>query len=330
MKHKTFVVMMMAAVMLLFGKDGAWAKQSFHQPFRLEPGRVVVDQAGRRVKVERPFKRIISLYGAHTENLYAMGAGDQLVGVSTHDTYPEEVQEKKRFSFHDGPERFLAARPDLILIRPMLDRGYGDLFKLLESNGVRVISVQPKTIGEMFTYWKILGLVSGHQGQAEAMIGRFRQAVAECRAAVSRIPPERRKRVYFESIHGKMKTFSPQSMAIFVLTTAGGINVAADAITVRQSNIAEYGKERILAHGDQIDVYLAQVGPMNRVSIDQIVSEPGFRVISAVSRGQVHLINEKIVSRPTMRLLHGIYTIGHWLYPDVFGQRLKVLLMAPQ
>jgi len=115
-----------------------------------------------------------------------------------------------------------------------------------------------------------------------------------------------------------MKTFAPTAMAIMSLTIAGGINVAADADSVRGTNIAYFGKERILARGHRIDIYLAQQGPMNQTSIEQIRSEPGFSAIKAVREGQIHLIDEAIVSRPTLRLITGICRIGAILDPDIF------------
>jgi iron complex transport system substrate-binding protein len=79
---------------------------------------------------------------------------------------------------------------------------------------------------------------------------------------------DNRKRVYFEAIHSKMKTFTPQAMAIFALETAGGINVAADAPVRENNNIAVYGKERLLAHAAGIDVFLSQQGAMNQISVE--------------------------------------------------------------
>jgi iron complex transport system substrate-binding protein len=110
-------------------------------------------------------------------------------------------------------------------------------------------------------------------------------------------------------------------MAIFALETAGGMNVAQDARPVRKTNIAFYGKERILSHAGEIDVYLAQYGAMNTPSIAIIKNEPGFQAIKAVKNNEIYILDEKVVSRPTMRLLIGIFEIGKILYPEVFGQK---------
>ena len=285
---------------------------------------VVNDQAGRRIVVNKPFSRIISLYGAHTENLFALGLDRAVIGVSKNESYPPKALAKPVFSYHDDPEKFLAAQPDLVLIRPMIDRGYPKLVTRLEKSNIRVVSLQPGTIREMFNYWETLGTLTGRNSKAREMVKRFKTAVAAFQRLGESTPI--RKRVYFEAIHNKMKTFTPQSMAIFALETAGGINVAADALQVRKTNIAFYGKERILSKAGQIDVYLAQKGAMNQPSVSLIENESGFNVIRAVKDRQVFIIDEMIISRPTMRLLQGIFKIGTKLYPDVFTEQAQSIL----
>lgn len=293
--------------------------------FRIESDTTIIDQAGRRLTIKKPFERIISLYGAHTENLLRLGLLEKIIGVSKYETYPPEALKKPVFSYHDDPEKFLAARPDLVIIRPMIDRGYPQFVSMLEKNGIIIVSLQPGTVDDMYTYWSILGILSGTRHHAEAMILRFNAAVAEFKALTVGQPSK--KRVYFEAIHSKMKTFAPQSMAVFALETAGGINIAHDAEPVRNTNIAYYGKERILSHGQEIDIYLAQSGTMNRPTSALITGEPGFKIIKAVANDQIYIIDEQIVSRPTFRLLNGIYEIGRILYPDIYGANADMILM---
>ena len=276
----------------------------------------LVDDAGRRIVVTQPFRRIVSLYGAHTENLFAIGAQGQLIGVSPNESFPPEARTKAVFSYHDDLEKFLAARPDLVLIRPMIDRGFAPLVRRLEAAGIAVVSLQPATVTQMYAYWRSLGLLTGRSQAAEAMVAGFQAGVTRIGRRTAAIPEKRR--VYFEAIHDRMRTFSPGSMPIFALETAGGVNVASDATSRRGTNIADYGKERILAHGEAIDVYLAQSGPMNRPTRETIQNEPGFGLIRAVRENRIHFIDEQLVSRPTPRLLAGICGIGRMLYPEVF------------
>jgi len=224
---------------------------------------MVIDNRGRQIEVKAPFKRIISLYGAHTENLFSLGLEDEIIGVSVNDKFPAQVRDKMKFSFHDDPEKFIANRPDLVLIRPMIDNGYPQFVQQLERYGITVVSLQPSTIPQMYAYWLTLGQLSGKQDQARKMVAGFQEKTAHILTLTQGIPDK--KKVYFQAIHTRMKTFTPGSMPIFVLETAGGINVADDAKASRNSNIAIYGKEQILARASEIDVFLAQRGIMNQV-----------------------------------------------------------------
>ncbi len=295
---------------------------------------VIVDADGRKVTVSPPYKRIISLYGAHTENLFSLGLNREILGVSRHEAFPPAATRKPVFSYHEDAEKFIAARPDLILVRPMITRGYPALIRKLRAAGITVVSLQPTTVKAMLAYWKTLGVLTGRQKAAARMVARFRAGVAKIKKRVADIPPGKRKRVYFEAIHSRMKTFAPNAIAMFALKTAGGINVAADARAAHGTNIAAYGKERILSHAAEIDVFLAQRGAMNRVTKRKILEEGGFGAIKAVREGQVYIIDEKIVSRPTLRLLLGIHEIGRFLYPEIFndvtGLREKKTLTRAQ
>lgn len=300
---KPVLVLLVTALLLRGG-------QGMAHPFLIE------DDKGREIHVEQPFHRIISLYGAHTENLFHLGLGPEIIGVSVNDRFPPQVADKPRFSFHDDAEKFIAARPDLVLIRPMIDNGYPALVRQLERHGITVVSLQPADAAAMFEYWRTLGRLTGRLDIAEQMVADFQRKVQKIR---SHLPLEQdRKTVYFEAIHSRMKTFTPGAMAIYALESAGGINAAADARASRNTNIANFGKEKILARAHDIDVFLAQKGPMNPVTMDEILNEPGFHVIKAIQTHQVFLIDEKMVSRPVPRLLEGIMTIGKLLYPDIF------------
>ncbi|MBA3008651.1 MAG: ABC transporter substrate-binding protein [Proteobacteria bacterium] len=278
----------------------------------------IIDSHGRQIDISTPFKRIISLYGAHTENLFSLGLEENIIGVTVNETYPDQAQEKMKFSYHDDPEKFIGAMPDLVLIRPMIDNGYPKFVQQLEKYKIVVVSLQPATVPEMYAYWLTLGRLTGKQDQAQKMVLDFQQKVAHLQALAQKIP--QKKKVYFQAIHSRMKTFTPGSMPIFALETAGGINVAADAIASRNTNIAIYGKEQILAKAWEIDVFLAQKGIMNPIQEEQILNEPGFHIIKAIKNKQVFLIDENIVSRPVPRLYLGMVTIGTLLYPDIFSQ----------
>ena len=265
---------------------------------------------GKPIPKDATFTRIVSLYSAHTENIEALGAGDRLVAVSKSDK--ESLLPK--LSAKDGVERFLALSPDLVLVRPMLARGNARLMAALSRMGIAVISLQPQTVDEMLAYWKTLGRLTETDAAAERLVEGFTSEVDRIRKITADIRPK--TRVFFEARHEKLRTISPGSMPAFVLEVAGGINVATDAIPSRGTNIARYGKERLLGKASEIELYLAQQGRMNRVSREIIEDEPGFSLIPAVREGNIHFVAEHRVSRPTPELLSGIRDVITILYPD--------------
>ena len=266
----------------------------------------ITDSSGQKVLVGQPFSRIISLYSAHSENLAALGAGEMLVGIGGEDDFPPEIKDKPRFSYREDAEKFLAAAPDLVLVRPMIERSYPDLLNKLRQAGITVVSLQPNTVAEIFDYWRTLALIVGRPEAAEAMIAGFTDRVERVRREVEKIPEERRPKVYFEAIHVKMKTFAKDSIAIYALEQAGGKNIADDATQVRETNIAEFGKERLLQRGEEVEIFLAQKGRMNPISESDIENEPGFGAIRAVREKRIVLVPEPLIARPTPRLAEGI------------------------
>ncbi len=287
----------------------------FIQPVNAEQPSILIDNSGREIPVDIPFTRIISLYSAHTENLCRLGSEKQIIGISQSDDYPLSILDRRRFSYREDPEKFIAARPDLILVRPMIERSYPQFIKKLEQAGITVFSLQPGSVEELFDYWRTLGILTGKTNQADEMIEGFQAGLKKVRDRLAEVPPESRPKVYFESIHRKMKTFSQTGIAMYVLEQAGGINIATDARQVRKTNIAAYSKERILQHAPEIDIYLAQRGRMNPISIENILAEPGFNAIKAVKESQVFLVEESLVSRPTYRILEGIEQLNALFFP---------------
>jgi len=262
----------------------------------------------------RPYVRVVSLYAAHAENLAFMGASQVLAGISE----PMEGVNAPKVTARDGAEAIAALKPDLVLARPMLRIAEPGLLEQLERLGVKVVCLQPGSPEELVPYWLELGRLTGRENEAKDMAARFQTELAGLDAKISAIPTDSRKRVFFDAIHRQMKTVSPDSMAAFALKHAGAVNLAADAQPVSGTNIAFFGLEKVVALGDRLDVYIAQHGPMNRASIEDIRSTPGLSSLKAVREGKVFLVDEALTSRPTPRLLDGMREIASILYPNLF------------
>lgn len=254
--------------------------------------------------------RIISLYAAHTEVLLRLGAKENLIGVSAQESYDGPETEGWRpavFSIRDDVEKFLAAKPDLILVRPMHLAAGSRLIESLKSSGVKVHAEQVIKAGDLYKYWRNLGALVGRQAEAEKMIVDFDREISLYYEAASLRPEEARPGVFLEAIHGPVKTFTPDSLPVWLVELAGGRNVASDAKPHAQGLfVADYGPERLLSKADEINILISQEGQMNNVSLNQVKKRDIYKPIKAIKEGRVYKISEDILCRPTPSLLKGL------------------------
>lgn len=277
-----------------------------------EPG--LVDSTGRPLK-PGPYKRIISLYGAHTENLFYLGLDGEIIGVSPEDDYPPQVSGKPVFSSRDDAEKFLAAGPDLVLVRPFHLAAYSRLVSTLEKFGVTVAAFQVNTIDELPNYWRALGALTGRQAEAERMIADFDRRLVELTGRWDGV--DHRPLVFMESVTKGTKTYTKDSLPIWVLTQAGGHNAAPEATSSSSPIVGEFGLERLLALQNEIEIYLIVNGAMNQTKPQDLANRPILRDLAATRRGRVYQVDESLVARPTPRLLDGVLAIEAILFPDL-------------
>ena len=275
------------------------------------------DDDGRRVALDAPCKKIISLYSAHTENLFTLGAGDSLIGVSDTSIYPPETQKIHVYDYEDDPETIIAADPDLVLIRPFITRKVPGFVKAIEAAGIPVVSLYPEKFDQFDAYINKLALLTGTEKTAEKQLALFHKNIDAITQLTGKAT--KKQKIFFESTEVNLRTITDDSMAANAINFAGGINIAAGAKPVEEgSSIASFGEERLLSLADQIDVYVSQRGAMNAGgNLHSILIRPGFDTIKAVKDGRVYVINEKIISSPTFRFYKGVRELARYLYPDV-------------
>lgn len=275
-----------------------------------------VDDDGREIRLDAPCSRIISLYSAHTENLYEIGAGDRLIGVYTGSIYPPEAALLPSFDYKGDPEQIIAAQPDLLLIRPFIRRTVPDYIAQIESAGIPVVSLFPDSYDRFSDYIQKLAALTGAEETAQRRLADFYAAIDAVAAATAQTADK--KRVFMEATENELRTVTPDSMPGRAIALAGGINLAADAPPVeRGSSFAAFGIERVLENADRIDVYIAQHGPMNTGgSRDAIAARPGFETIKAVRENRVYFIPDKFINSPTFRFQKGVAELARCLYPE--------------
>ncbi|MDR2445214.1 MAG: ABC transporter substrate-binding protein [Spirochaetaceae bacterium] len=276
----------------------------------------ITDDEGNSISFDQPFARIISLYSAHTENLFALGAGEKLIGGHSTCDYPEAAKALPVFEYTGDPEYVIAASPDLVLIRPFIRRHNPTYIDALEKAGIPVVSLYPETFDDFDGYIRQLALLAGVDG--EAGLDHFHSELQNIREAAASI--KNKRRVFFETTERETRTASRKSLPALAIEISGGINIAEDAIPVNPlSSIASYGTERLLSRAEDIDAYIVQMGAMNPTkSLYTLRKRAGFSAITAIHEGNVLFIDEKIISSPVFRYLQGVKTIAHFLYPDEF------------
>jgi iron complex transport system substrate-binding protein len=250
--------------------------------------------------------KVISLYAAHTENLLRLGARDNLVGISAQETYegPETLNWKKPlvFAAKDDVEKYLAVKPDLVLIRPQHLNSAPQLWAALERNGVKIWAKQTLSASELFAYWRELGELVGRKNEAEKMVADFQAVISPY---INR-SKARRPGVFLEAIHKELKTFTPDSIPMWLLELAGGRNVAT-AVEVGQGRIVvDFGPEKLLAVAKEVEIYISQEGPMNRVDLETVKKRDVLRELTAFKTGRVYKVPEALISRPTPEILAGL------------------------
>jgi iron complex transport system substrate-binding protein len=278
----------------------------------------VTDDEGNTVSFDKPFARIISLYSAHTENLFALGAGASLIGGHSTCDYPPAAKALPVFEYTGDPEYVIAAGPDLVLIRPFIRRHNPAYTGALEKAGIPVISLYPETFTDFDEYIRRLALLSGTD--AEQKLNEFHSGLQSIKDTASSI--RNRLTVFFETTERETRTTSPGSLPALAIEISGGVNIALDAKPVNPlSSIAPYGAEKLLSQAGNIDAYIIQTGAMNPAnSLEALRGRAGFSAIKAIRTGKVLFIDEKTVSSPVFRYLQGVKTIAHFLYPDEFDK----------
>lgn len=283
-----------------------------------EKGITFTDDLGTNITLKSPAKRIISLYSAHTENLFSLGLNEEIIGVGTSDTYPEEATKKKVFDYKGDAEAIIKENPDVVLMRTSVSKAYPDFIKTLQNSGIQVVSMYVDNFNDFDKYINKLALMTGKEKEAEAKLSMFHIQLDEVKAKADKIT--NKKKVFLETMAKNYKTCGKNSFAWNSIEIAGGENVAKDAEGEGGSpSIASFGEEKLLSKAKGIDVYIAQKGTMNaNVSEDIIKKRPGFNTIKAIKDNKIVIMDEKLVSAATFRFAEGVTQLQKTMYPELY------------
>lgn len=266
----------------------------------------ITDDASRSVTVAAEPMRIVSLAPANTEILFAIGAGDRVVGVTTYDDYPAQVADIDKMGDFAGPnvEAIAAADPDIVFVTTGVQ---GDMITKLEELGATVIAIDPLTLEGVYEDITEVALAVNRVEEGEKVIADMKADVEEVRARIGDTEPVT---AFVEIAQNPLFTAGKGTLLDELITLAGGTNVVTEAGWV------PYSSEQVIKADPQ--VYMATLGSMSDPA--ELEKRAGFKGLSAVKEGRVVILDDNLVSRPGPRIVEGLKLIATGLHPDVFTQ----------
>lgn len=259
--------------------------------------------------------RIVSLVPALTEMLFAIGAGPQVVAVSSYDDFPPEARRLPRVGALLDPdvERILALRPDLVLTYGSQDA----LEAQLASAGIRTFSYRHGGLEAIFRTMADLGVATGRTAEAGRRASEIRRQLETVRARVrGRVRP--RVLLVFGREPQTLKQLFASGGAGFLhemLEIAGGTNVFADV--PRES--VQPSHETLLTRAPDVILEVRATRPVAPADEGRERAAWGtLPSIPAVRNGRIHFLNGDHLVVPGPRIGAATEAFARALFPEAF------------
>ena len=275
---------------------------------------IVTDQRGKEFQFEQPVQRIVSLAPSNTEILFAIGAGNQVVGRDTFSDYPAEAANVADIGGGFGAldtETIIASTPDLVLAADLTP---AEQIQALEDLGLTVFVLgNPTDLPGMYENLRTIAAITGHVEETETLIASLEERVVVVEEKLAGVTE--RPLVLYE-LDGTDPNApwvpGPGTFVDTLLTMAGGNSMSASLdgawVQVSLEIIIEMDPEIILL-GD------AQWGG---VTPEMVAARGGWDALTAVQEGKVYPFDDNLVSRPGPRMVDGLEALAKFLHPDLF------------
>ncbi len=267
----------------------------------------IIDEAGRTITVPDAVTRFISLAPSLTEIVYAIGAGDGLVGRTTFCNYPAEAQQVEAVGDTLKPsiERIIALRPQIVFVSTasQLEAFTNEL----EAHHIAVYVTDSHDLEGVFHSIEHIADVLGKRPQADALLKELRVRVRNVAEKVQSQPPVR---VFYQVSAEPLYTIGREAFITDLIKRAGGISVTADV----PGAWPKYSAESALAAKPQA-IILPTGGSMG--DADSNVAS-ALKRSPAVANGRVYKINWDLLSRPGPRAVDCLEDLARALHPEVF------------
>ena len=258
----------------------------------------LVDDRGHEVTVGHPPARIVSMSPHVTEMLFAIGAGDRMVGADEYSDFPQAARRLTRIgnSSRIDIERVLSLKPDLVI-------GWGsgnaasDVAKLEEFD-IPVYITEIGSLDNIADQLISLGKLVGRPDAANEVAGRFRQRLGGLKA---RYAGKEHVSVFYQAWDRPLMTVNGRHFISDAIRLCGGVNLFPDleplAPTISKEAVVSANPQVIMAdHPDNGEATLLSMWGH-------------WRSIDAVKYGNLFTIPSDLIARPTPRILEGVAMI---------------------
>ena len=272
----------------------------------------IQDALDQEVVIEKQPERIVSLIPSNTEIAFGLGLGEEIVGVSDFDNYPEEVNEKEKIGGMEfNVEKIISLKPDLVLAHASSAHNSKDGLDQLRNAGITVLVVNDaKSFEEVYESIEMIGKATGKTKEAEVMINNMKEKVEEIRTKAKEI---QEKAKVFVEVSPAPDIFTPGKGTFMheMLEIINAENAAGD-----QEGWVQLTEEAIIQLNP--DVIVTTYGYYVENPVEQVLSRKGWENVSAIQNKRVYDVNSDAVTRSGPRLVEGLEELASVVYPEVF------------
>lgn len=270
----------------------------------------VTDMTGREITLDAPAERIVALTAADCEIVYALGAGEKLVGRGEYCDYPVEVYDvpSVQSGYETNIEQILALEPQVLLMATMDQTT--EQVEQLENAGVKVVVSDAQDIEGTYAAIRMIGALLGKDAEAESLCTGMQTLFAELS---EKSTGDGTQTIYFE--------VSPLEYGLWTagkgtfmdeVTTMLGLKNCFDDV----DGWAGISEEQVLEHNPDFIVTISMYFGEGPTPEEEIASRAGWENVTAVKDGKILNLPNNELSRPGPRLADGAQA----LYDFVYGE----------
>ena len=268
----------------------------------------LTDMKGREIVLEAPATRIVVLTPSDCEILYAIGAGETLVGRGEYCDYPAEVNEIPvvQSGAQTNVEQIIALQPQVVIMSTMAQTV--EQTEAMEAAGIKVVVNDAVDIEGVYQAISVIGAVTGMNAEADALIERMVNTFGEVAHKTS---GESGKTIYFEvsPLQWGLWTAGSGTFMDELASMLGLTNAFADV-----QSWGEISQEQVLMRDPDYIVTISMYYGEGPTPVEEIVSREGWQDLKAVKNSAVINVDSNEISRPGPRLMDAVNTLYQIIY----------------